>query len=99
MGDAAAITDSNFKTIEIGNKSGNFCTLVKNVRHELEHALQHQRLQECKAQGLKHSFADHIIRERSAYLNDYATLPQYCFITDHLEFLKDFTLDYAIKHY
>lgn len=50
-------------------------SFVSTVRHELEHAGQHDRIRFCGGQS---TFADRMHRERSAYLNDYLNSAHAC---------------------
>jgi hypothetical protein len=79
MGSAGAVTDHQKKLIQISESGFRHpCNLIQNVRHELEHATQMTRAIECLNNGERHNLEDHVARERSAYLNDIRTIPQFC---------------------
>jgi len=101
MGSAAAIIHHEEKMIEFVPFT-DACELIADVRHELEHAKQIERVAECKNRGKSHNLSDHIARERSAYLNDIANITQYCPDPKAVDWLSDFkwrglTHDYLQK--
>lgn len=74
-----AVTDHDKKTIRFDPAFfTDTCSLVRGLRHEFEHVGQWKRAVSCANKGLRHSFFDHVERERSAYLNDIANYSHYC---------------------
>ena len=76
VGSEYSVTDHDTKKIMIGkNFITNLCSLMRAVRHELEHAKQVKRHIECKGRS---AMGDHRVRERAAYLNDMRNASVFC---------------------
>jgi hypothetical protein len=79
MGNAGAVTDHSKREIRISESAFQHpCVLIQTVRHELEHTTQMTRVDNCLSKTGGHNLMDHVNRERSAYLNDIRTIPQFC---------------------
>jgi hypothetical protein len=79
MGNAAAVTDHQKREIRVSDSAFDHpCVLIETIRHELEHVTQIAQVDRCIAKKQGHNLMDHVTRERSAYLNDIRTIPQFC---------------------
>lgn len=83
-------------TILDENKS---CSFVLALRHELEHALQHTKVLECKKFALGHNFAQSYQRERAAWFNDYRNIDRYCPAGAESEKLKKSVWNGYVSYY
>jgi hypothetical protein len=100
MGNAGAVTDHGKREIRISESAFRHpCVLIQTVRHELEHVTQMTRVEECMSKSRTHNLMDHVSRERSAYLNDIRTIPQFCPDVGYAKSLQEFVTETFIKHY
>jgi hypothetical protein len=61
------------------------CTLVSELRHEIEHFWQRARATACESTGVPSVFEDHFVREQTAYLNDEMNVENICPGASHAE--------------
>lgn len=71
-----AVTNHGNKSISYGkNWLAEPCSFIRMLRHEAEHVAQYKRSKACKN---NHNYDDHIMRERSAHLNDVRFMNTVC---------------------
>ncbi len=100
MGNAGAVTDHGKREIRISESAfQHACVLIQTVRHELEHTTQMTRVEECMSRTGGHNLMDHVNRERSAYLNDIRTIPQFCPDARFARALQDGVTDTFLRSY
>jgi hypothetical protein len=100
MGRAGAVTDHQKREIRVADAAFDHpCVLIETVRHELEHVTQIAQADRCLAKNQGHNLNDHVTRERSAYLNDIRTIPQFCPDARFAKMLQDAVTDTFLSSY
>lgn len=86
VGDNYATTEHGKKLVRYGKTwLKDSCSFTRMIRHEAEHIAQVKRKNECKS---NHNLADHVMRERAAYMNDARFVKEVCPESN----IKDFCL-------
>ncbi len=100
MGRAGAVTDHQKREIRVSDSAFEHpCILIETMRHELEHVTQIAQADRCLAKNEGHNLLDHVTRERSAYLNDIRTIPQFCPDARFAKMLQDSVADTFLSSY